>query len=124
MKAAICTLGCKVNQYESQEMLCRLKDAGYEITDVRDDADVYIVNSCTVTAESSRKTRQTVRRLKHEHPEAAVVLTGCYPQAFAREAAELEEADIVLGNRSNGELAEKLEEYFAAKRRLTATQPH
>lgn len=124
MKAAICTLGCKVNQYESQEMLCRLKDAGYEITDVRGDADVYVVNSCTVTAESSRKTRQTVRRLKHEHPDAVVVLTGCYPQAFAQEAAELGEADIVLGNRSNGKLEEKLAEYFAAKRRLTATQPH
>ncbi|MBQ6066948.1 MAG: tRNA (N(6)-L-threonylcarbamoyladenosine(37)-C(2))-methylthiotransferase MtaB [Clostridia bacterium] len=124
MKAAICTLGCKVNQYESQEMLCRLKEAGYGITDVHGDADVYIVNSCTVTAESSRKTRQTVRRLKHEHPDAVVVLTGCYPQAFAQEAAGLEEADIVLGNRSNGELTEKLEEYFAGRRRMAATQSH
>ena len=122
--AAIYTLGCKVNQYESQEMLTRLSEAGYEITDAKDDADVYIVNSCTVTAESSRKTRQAVRRFKKEHPDAAVVLTGCYPQAFAEEAKRLTEADIVLGNRSNGELAERLEAYFADQQRIAATRPH
>ena len=123
-KAAIYTLGCKVNQYESQEMLSRLTKAGYLITDAKNDADVYIVNSCTVTAESSRKTRQAVRRFKKEHPDAAVVLTGCYPQAFPEEALPLTEADIILGNRSNNELIERLNAYFADRRRIAATRPH
>ena len=124
MKAAIYTLGCKVNQYESQEMRCLLEENGYEVTDAKNDADVYVVNSCTVTAESSRKTRQAVRRLKHEHPRAVVVLTGCYPQAFAREALALEEADIVLGNRSNRELVKRLDAFFADRQRIGATRPH
>ena len=55
MKAAFYTLGCKVNQYESQEMICRLKSKGYTVVDTKEDADIYVVNSCTVTAESSRK---------------------------------------------------------------------
>ena len=124
MRAAIYTLGCKVNQYESQEMLCLLRENGYVITDAKDDADVYVVNSCTVTAESSRKTRQAVRRLKHEHPDAAVVLTGCYPQAFADEVLSLKEADVILGNRSNGELIERLDAFFSERKRIAATKPH
>ena len=124
MRAAVYTLGCKVNQYESQEMLCQLREHGYETVDEKEDADVYVVNSCTVTAESSRKTRQAVRRLKHEHPDAAVVLTGCYPQAFAEEVLSLQEADIILGNRSNGELAERLDAFFADRQRIAATKPH
>lgn len=124
MKAAVYTLGCKVNQYESQEMLGLLQQHGYEPVDVKDDADVYVVNSCTVTAESSRKTRQTVRRLRHDHPDAVIVLTGCYPQAFAQEVEQLREADIVLGNRANGELTARLEEFFADRKRIAATRPH
>ena len=124
MRAAIFTLGCKVNQYESQEMLCLLRDNGYTVVDAKDGADVYVVNSCTVTAESSRKTRQAVRRLKHEHPGAAVVLTGCYPQAFAEEALSLPEADIVLGNRSNAALIGRLDEFFARRSRIDGTCPH
>ena len=124
MKAAIITLGCKVNQYESQEMLDRLKDAGWEIADAKSEADAYIVNSCAVTAESSRKSRQAVRRLKTEHPGAAVVLTGCYPQAFTEEVLQLKEADIILGNRSNGELTDALNAFFARRERIERTRPH
>ena len=124
MRAAVYTLGCKVNQYESQELLSLLRSGGYAVTDAGNDADVYVVNSCAVTAESARKTRQAVRRLKHEHPGAAVVLTGCYPQAFPEEASSLEEADVVLGNRSNGALLEKLNEHFARGERIAATRLH
>jgi len=124
MKAAFVTLGCKVNQYESQEMLDRLREAGWEITDAKSDADAYIVNSCAVTAESGRKSRQAVRRLKTEHPGAAVVLTGCYPQAFSEEALRLRKADIILGNRSNGELIDALNAFFAERRRMEMTRPH
>ena len=89
MKIAFCTLGCKVNSYETQETAELLKSAGHTVTDADgEEADVYIVNSCTVTAESSRKSRQTLRRLRNEHPAAIIVLTGCYAQAFAAEASE------------------------------------
>ena len=124
MKAALYTLGCKVNQYESQVMAEALAAAGYTITDASEPADVYIVNSCTVTSESDRKTRQIVRRLKRQNPDAVVVLTGCMPQAYPETAAALSAADVVLGNRSNDRLIEALDEYFARKERLLLTEAH
>ena len=124
MKAALYTLGCKVNQYESQVMAEALAAHGYTIADASEQADVYIVNSCTVTSESDRKTRQIVRRLKRLNPDAAVVLTGCVPQAYPDAAAALPEADIVLGNRSNDRLVEALDTYFAHKERLLLTRAH
>ncbi len=124
MKAALYTLGCKVNQYESQVMAEALAAHGYTITDASEQADVYIVNSCTVTSESDRKTRQIVRRLKRRNPDAAVVLTGCVPQAYPDAAAALPQADIVLGNRSNDRLIEALDTFFAKKERLLLTRAH
>lgn len=109
MKAAFFTLGCKVNQYESEEIAELLKQNGYEITDSKQSADVYIVNSCTVTAESNRKTRQAVRHFKTKNPDSIVVLTGCVPQAFPDEAIELSDyADIILGNNNNRSIIEDL----------------
>ena len=124
MKAAIYTLGCKVNHYESQVIAQLLTDAGYTLTDPKDAADVYVVNSCTVTAESDRKTRQIVRRLRRQNPDAAIVLTGCMPQAYPAEAAALMEADVVLGNRSNQKIVQALEDYFRAGERLLRTEAH
>ncbi len=82
MKVKLYTLGCKVNQYETQEITEDLLKNGFSVTLNDDEADVFVVNSCTVTAESDRKTRQTVRHLKRNHPDSIVVLTGCMPQAF------------------------------------------
>ena len=124
MKAALYTLGCKVNQYESQVMAEALAAAGYAIVDASEKADVYIVNSCTVTSESDRKTRQIVRRLKRQNPDAAVVLTGCMPQAYPDAAADLPEADVVLGNRSNDRLIDALNAFFARRERLLLTEAH
>ena len=115
MKAAIYTLGCKVNQYESQEMTEMLNKNGYLVVDSKEDADVYIINSCTVTAESNRKTRQAVRHFKANHPDAAVVLTGCVPQAFPDEALAIKEADIILGNKNNAKLISSLNRWFESK---------
>lgn len=112
MKAAIYTLGCKVNQYESQEMTEMLTKNGYLVVDTKEDADVYIVNSCTVTAESNRKTRQAVRKFKSSHPNAVVVMTGCVPQAFPEEALAVNEADIILGNKNNSQLISSLNKWF------------
>lgn len=124
MKAALYTLGCKVNQYESQVMAEALAAHGYTIVDAAESADVYIVNSCTVTSESDRKTRQAVRRLKRQNPDAAVVLTGCMPQAYPDAAAALPEADVVLGNRSNDRLIEALDAFFADRQRQLLTRAH
>ena len=96
MKIAFYTLGCKVNQYDTQAVTERFAAKGFETVGYYMDADVYVVNSCTVTAESDRKTRQAVRRFKKLHPDSVVVLTGCMPQAFPNTADELPEADIIL----------------------------
>ena len=124
MKAALYTLGCKVNQYESQVMAEALAAHGYTLVEPTDVADVYVVNSCTVTSESDRKTRQIVRRLKRQNPHAVLVLTGCMPQAYPDDAAALTEADIVLGNRSNARLIEALDDYFRDGMRRVLTEAH
>ncbi len=124
MKAAIYTLGCKVNQYETQEMAVLLKNSGITLTDTRDKADIYIINSCTVTAESSRKTRQAVRRFRNDNPDAIIILTGCFTQAFREDAEKLKEADIILGNNTNHNLIDRLNEFIESKTRLIDVIPH
>ncbi|MBR3768433.1 MAG: tRNA (N(6)-L-threonylcarbamoyladenosine(37)-C(2))-methylthiotransferase MtaB [Clostridia bacterium] len=124
MKAAIYTLGCKVNQYETQEMISSLKNSGFTVVDTKENADIYIINSCTVTAESSRKTRQAVRRFRSDNPDAVIVLTGCFSQAFKDEAIALHEADIILGNKTNSSLIEKIEEYMKHCSRIIDIVPH
>lgn len=124
MKAAFYTLGCKVNQYESQAMAQSLEKHGFIITDHSEKADVYIINSCTVTAESDRKTRQIVRRFKKLHPDSIVVLTGCMPQAFPEYGRELNEADIVIGNKSNKLLYDYIMQYINGSGRIFAVELH
>lgn len=124
MKTAFYTLGCKVNSYETQETAELLKAAGHTVVDINEEADVYIVNSCTVTAESSRKSRQALRRLRNEHPNAIIVLTGCYAQAFADEAAEKCDADIIVGNKTNSELPRLIDEFSRTKIRTVDILPH
>ena len=124
MKAAFYTLGCKVNQYESQAMAQNLESHGFVICDASEDADVYIINSCTVTAESDRKTRQSVRRFKKLHPDSLVLLTGCMPQAFPQASAELDSADIVIGNKSNHLIHEYIMQYINGGGRIVAVDEH
>ena len=96
MHVAITTLGCKVNQYESQAMEEILLSRGHSLVSFDDPADVYIINSCTVTAVSDKKSRQTVRQARKRAPEAIVALCGCYPQVSPEEAADLP-ADLFGG---------------------------
>lgn len=124
MKVKFYTLGCKVNQYESQAIGESLRKRGYEIVDGKDSSDVVIVNSCTVTAESDRKTRQAVRRFKRQNPHGIVVLTGCMPQAYPDKAKELLEADIVLGNKNNKDLPDILENYIKYGSRAFEVKEH
>ena len=96
MRFAIYTLGCKVNQYESQAMESILRGAGHTLVDVEEDADLYLVNTCSVTAVSDKKSRQVIRRLRRAHPEAVIAVCGCYTQAKPQEAAALG-VDLVSG---------------------------
>ena len=124
MKAAFYTLGCKVNQYESQAMAQCLERNGFEITDASENADVFVINSCTVTAESDRKTRQTVRRFRKLNPDSIIVLTGCMPQAFPQESYELDSADIVIGNKSNHLVYDYIMQFIGKRERIIAVDEH
>ncbi len=124
MTVAFFTLGCKVNQYESELMREDLNNHNYQVVDIKENPDIIVINSCTVTAESDRKTRQMVRKHKKLYPNSVVVLTGCMPQAFPDKAKELDSADIVLGNGSNDELIEALNEYFATNKQVFRVHQH
>ena len=124
MKVFFHTLGCKVNQYETQEMREQLNKNGYQVTETENDAEIFVINSCTVTSESDRKTRQCVRHYKKKYPESTVVLTGCMPQSFPEMAEKLTEADIVLGNKNNKLLVSSLNEYFGASCRVLHMEQH
>lgn len=115
MKVFFYTLGCKVNQYESQEMAELLEKSGYTIIYKYSDADIIVVNSCTVTAESVRKTRQTIRRFKKNNPNSIIVLTGCASQAEPQLAEDLPEVDILMGNRSNTLIVEAINKFLNTK---------
>ncbi|MBE6585314.1 MAG: tRNA (N(6)-L-threonylcarbamoyladenosine(37)-C(2))-methylthiotransferase MtaB [Ruminococcaceae bacterium] len=97
--AAILTLGCKVNQYESEAMAEALVKAGFTVCSPHEVCNVYIVNSCTVTAESDRKSRQAVRRLIKQNPDAVVVVTGCSVETGAKLMADISGVHAVVGNR-------------------------
>lgn len=122
MKVSAITLGCKVNQYETQAMLKQLKHAGFTLCDGA--ADVVLINSCTVTAQSDHKVRQTLHRARRENPTAILVLTGCMPQAFPEQAASLSDADIVLGNSNRASLAQHILNYLSTHQRIVDIEPH
>ncbi|WP_448901616.1 tRNA (N(6)-L-threonylcarbamoyladenosine(37)-C(2))-methylthiotransferase MtaB [Eubacterium sp.] len=124
MKAAFYTLGCKVNQYETEYMAEILKNAGMEIVSHNEDADYYIINSCTVTATADQKTRQNVRKFKRQHPNSVVILTGCMPQAFPEQASALNEADIVLSNKSNDDILDLINRYNVSHNRIVKIDKH
>lgn len=97
-KVAFYTLGCKVNQYETESIKNQLIKKGYEEVSFEDKADIYIVNSCTVTSIADRKTRNMLRRAKKINPDGAVIVTGCYAQTNSKELLEMEDIDYVIGN--------------------------
>ena len=124
MKYAFYTLGCKVNQYETSVMQRAVTAAGHTVVPSEAQPDVIVVNSCTVTAESDRKTRQSVRRYRRAHPQAVVVLTGCLPQAFPDDAAALDAADVLLGNGSNNRLIQSVDRFIASGERVIDIVTH
>ena len=124
MKVAFYTLGCKVNQYETEAMREAFAAAGHTVVPDSAPFDAIVINSCTVTAESDRKTRQTVRRFRKERPDAAVILTGCMVQAFSDEAKALAEADIIAGNTDVKKIVEYAENFLSDGERIFAVSDH
>ena len=124
MKIAFFTLGCKVNQYETQVLTQLFSAGGYEIVPHTAKADIYLVNSCTVTATGDKKTRQMLRRFKTQNPAARIVLTGCFPQAFPDAAERLPEADVITGARSRGRIVGLVEQNLTTGERIVEITPH
>ena len=111
-KAALQNLGCKVNAYETEAMEQQLKERGYEIVPFDEKADVYIINTCSVTNIADRKSRQMLHRAKKLNPESVVVAAGCYVQVASEELKKDASVDIVIGNNKKAELADILDEYL------------
>ena len=109
---AFITLGCKVNQYETNAMTQQFIEKGYEVVEHTQKADIYIVNTCTVTNMSDRKSRQMLRRVKEINTEAIVVACGCYAQVAKEELEKIEEINLVLGNNEKKDIVEYVETYI------------
>ena len=110
-KAALHNLGCKVNAYETEVMQQMLEDAGYEIVAFHEYADVYVINTCSVTNMADRKSRQMLHKAKKQNPDAVIVGAGCYIQTKEAKALVDESIDIVIGNNKKNELLDLLKEY-------------
>lgn len=124
MRIAFYTLGCKVNQYETEAMRECFSEKGHSIVSEDGEFDIIVINSCTVTAESDRKTRQTVRHFRREHPDAVIVLTGCMVQAFPEDAKALADADIIAGNTDHRRIAELCEKFLQNGERIIEIGEH
>lgn len=121
-KAALHNLGCKVNAYETEAMRQMLEKAGYQIVPFTDHADVYVINTCSVTNIADRKSRQMLHRAKKENPASIVVAAGCYVQT-SPEAAKADEAiDIIIGNDRKHELIQLIEEYDGLREKRVLTE--
>lgn len=114
-KVAFHTLGCKVNTYESDAMEQQLRQRGYEIVPFEAGADVYVINTCSVTNMADRKSRQMLHRARKMNPEALIVAAGCYVQAVSPEALKEAGVDLAVGNEKKGSLADILDRCFADK---------
>ena len=117
-RAALHNLGCKVNAYETEAMQQILEKAGYEIVPFQEQADVYVINTCSVTNMADRKSRQMLHRAKKQNPYAIVVGAGCYVQTKEAQALVDESIDIVIGNNKKHELVPLLREYEASHRKM------
>jgi len=111
-KVAFYTLGCKVNQYETEAMSELFLQNGYEICDFESFADIYIINTCTVTGMSDRKSRQIIRRAKKHNPNSYVVVTGCYAQVAPDEIKQIKDVNLILGTQGRDNIVELCNRHF------------
>ena len=119
MKVAFHTLGCKVNQYETEALKEKFSLKGYFVVDEKDFADIYVINTCTVTSLADRKSRQYIRKMKKVNPASIVAVTGCYAQIRPDEVASIDEVNLVAGTNEKGRLVEYIEEYILMDSKFT-----
>ena len=125
MRVTFYTLGCKVNQNETGSLAQLFEESGYTVVSNEEGADVYVVNSCTVTNFGDQKSRKWLRRAKRENPGAVTVLTGCYPQAFPEEAAAIAEADVVTGSGNRRAILQDVQKVLNGEsERVVDIRPH
>ena len=112
---AFCTLGCKVNQYETDAMEEMFLAAGYQVRTFKEKADVYVINTCTVTNIADRKSRQMLHRAKKMNPDSVVAAVGCYVQAAAERLKEDPDIDLIVGNNKKSQIVTLVEELLDAR---------
>ena len=120
-KVAFCTLGCKVNQYETNGMLQKFKTAGYEIVDFNEYSDIYIINTCTVTNMADKKSRQMLRRVKEINKNSLLIAVGCYAQVAKDVLEKIDEIDLILGNNEKADIVNFVEDYFKTNQKKYET---
>ena len=108
-KVAFCTLGCKVNQYESEAMSLLFVSAGYEVTDFSECADVYVINTCTVTHLGDKKSRQMISRAKKINPNACISVVGCYAQTAIEEVDNIPFVNVIIGTQDRDQIVSVVE---------------
>lgn len=104
MKVAFATLGCRVNKYETEAMVEKFIKDGYEVVPFEEYADVYVINTCTVTNMGDKKSRQMIHRARRENEDAVIAVVGCYSQIASEEVSQIDGVDVVLGTRNKGEI--------------------
>ncbi len=124
MQVNIITFGCKVNQYESEVMMKLLNNSGFKPCSKPDNADIIIINSCTVTSVSDSKVMKCLRRMRRINPSSVIVLTGCMPQAMPNDTEKFQDADIVIGNSSRADIVTVIEEFLKTRTRIIRINPH
>ena len=115
-RVAFYTLGCKVNQYETEAMLELFEKEGYEKAEAEDYADVYVINTCTVTHMSDRKSRQYIRRMKKKNPDAIIAVVGCYSQVSPEEILSIDEVNLVMGTNDRKKIVEEVKKIDASRK--------
>jgi len=122
-RVAFSTLGCKVNQSETEAMKELFRERGYEVVKFGKPADVYVINTCTVTNAADRKSRQLVRRASRRAPDAIVAVVGCWPQVAADKVEALPQVDVIIGTAERSQVVDLVEEAARTKKRVQRVVP-
>ena len=122
MKVAFTTLGCRVNQYETEAMTEKFIKQGYEVVHFDEYADVYVINTCTVTNMGDKKSRQMIGRARRTNQQAVIAVAGCYSQIAPKKVAKIPGVDVVIGTRNKGEIVQLVEECIKGKKQIVSVK--